>query len=194
MEPKKYRKKPVVIEAMQLIGDNAQTHAVYKWVEDNTLGSFDCTPVLNGEEGARWPKSGISINPADGRFLIATLEGVMQARPGDYIIRGVQGEFYPCKPDIFEATYEATQDSAPLVHRVELSEGEEGSPITRNVAAIETARITITRTLLDDGDDVLDTRFDGDAEHALTALGMLAMASDEVLHPPQEDGALRGES
>lgn len=41
---------------------------------------------------------------------IETLEGTMQARPGDYIIRGVQGEFYPCKPDIFAATYEEVSD------------------------------------------------------------------------------------
>lgn len=40
-----------------------------------------------------------------GRILIPTLEGTMQADPGDWVIRGVQGEFYPCKPDIFAATY-----------------------------------------------------------------------------------------
>ena len=55
------------------------------------------------------PGSGVSIDPATGFMPIATLEGVMQAKPGDYIIRGVQGEFYPCKPDIFEATSERVE-------------------------------------------------------------------------------------
>ena len=97
--PTKYRKKPVVIEARQLVGTNAEFHAVYQWIEANTQGSFD---PLSEEI----PASGVSIDPATGFFLIATLEGVMQAKPGDWIIRGVQGEFYPCKPDIFAATYE----------------------------------------------------------------------------------------
>jgi hypothetical protein len=44
-----------------------------------------------------------------GQFLIQTLEGDMHANPGDWIIKGVKGEFYPCKPDIFAATYEAVE-------------------------------------------------------------------------------------
>ena len=99
----RYRKKPVVVEAMQLVGTNAETHAVYQWIEANTQGSFD---PLSEEI----PASGVSIDPATGDFLIATLEGVMQAKPGDWIIRGVQGEFYPIKSDIFEATYERVDD------------------------------------------------------------------------------------
>lgn len=95
----RYRKKPVEIEARQLVGTTADMHAVYQWVEANTQGSFD-------PESPELPAAGVSIDPATGFMLIATLEGVMQAKPGDYIIRGVQGEFYPCKPDIFEATYE----------------------------------------------------------------------------------------
>ena len=98
----RYRKKPVVVEAWQLVGTNAETHAVYQWIEANTQGSFD---PLSEEI----PASGVSIDPATGFFLIATLEGVMQAKPGDWIIRGVQGEFYPCKPDIFAATYEPAE-------------------------------------------------------------------------------------
>lgn len=49
-----------------------------------------------------------SKNP---KLKIQTLEGVMEASVGDYIIKGVNGEFYPCKPDIFEKTYEAADDS-----------------------------------------------------------------------------------
>lgn len=96
---KSYRKKPVVIEAAQFVGSSAEMHAIYQWVESQTQGSFN---PLSDEV----PATGVSIDPATGHFLIATLEGVMRANPGDYIIRGVQGEFYPCKPDIFEATYE----------------------------------------------------------------------------------------
>jgi hypothetical protein len=81
----KYRKKPVVIDAQQLTDDNGG--AVAQW----------CGGTLRGG-----PKGGSK----GGHVLIHTLEGTMTAEPGDYVIRGVQGEFYPCKPDIFEQTYE----------------------------------------------------------------------------------------
>ena len=88
MSVKKYRKKPVEIEAMQLTDENVDD--VAEWC---------------GEKAAP------SLVPWAGRGLkevlnIFTLEGKMQADCGDYIIKGVQGEFYPCKPDIFAATYE----------------------------------------------------------------------------------------
>lgn len=47
----------------------------------------------------------------EGNLMIATLEGVMEAKPGDWIIRGIKGEYYPCKPEIFEASYEPYEDS-----------------------------------------------------------------------------------
>ena len=121
----RYRKKPVVIEAMQLVGTNADTHAVYQWVEANTQGSFD---PLSEEI----PASGVSIDPATGFFLIATLEGVMQAKPGDWIIRGVQGEFYPCKPDIFAATYEPAEVHM-LVDGLSYLDGEESANLARGL-------------------------------------------------------------
>jgi hypothetical protein len=86
-----FRKKPVVIEAMQFGGDNAP--AVLFW-----LGQYQRAPG---------PRLGY-VNEF-GVLLIRTLEsgdGHHIAAPGDWIIRGVKGEFYPCKPDIFEATYE----------------------------------------------------------------------------------------
>ena len=104
----RYRKKPVVIEAMQLVGTNAETHAVYQWIESNTLGSFEPMDVIEGRKP--YPASGVSIDPRDGRLIISTLEGLHWADPGDWIIRGVQGEFYPIKSDIFEATYERVDD------------------------------------------------------------------------------------
>lgn len=102
-EPKTYVKKPVQIQAMQLAGSTAETHAVCAWIEENTLGSFEPLAVIEGDVPP--PESGVSIDPRDGRLMIATLEGIMWADLGDWIIRGVRGEFYPCKPDIFEATY-----------------------------------------------------------------------------------------
>ena len=99
-----YRKKPVIIEARQLTGDTAEVHAVYLWIEANTLGSFEPLARIEGREP--WPASGVSIDPRDGRMIIATLEGGHWVDLGDWVIRGVAGEFYPCKPAIFEATYE----------------------------------------------------------------------------------------
>ena len=83
-----YRKKPVVIEAVQVP-----------------------YPDQVAEHGAVWGlfyRSGFKdfVVAEDKGYDITTLEGVMHASPGDYIIKGVKGEFYPCKPDIFEATYD----------------------------------------------------------------------------------------
>ena len=80
----KFKKKPVVIEAIL-------------W--DATLPTFENIVDMCGEgRTVRWDK--------DGMF-IKTLQGEMRASTNDWIIRGVKGEIYPCKPDIFEATYEA---------------------------------------------------------------------------------------
>lgn len=83
MSAQKFRKKPVVIEAMRYTGVNGYE-----------VGGF----------------VGYADRNEQNQFMIHTLEGVMAADPGDWIIKGVQGEFYPCKPDIFEATYEAVSD------------------------------------------------------------------------------------
>lgn len=79
----RYRKKPVVVDAVQLRGDN-----------DAQLLAFI------GEHVVPFEMVG------DHELIIHTLKGDMLASKGDWIIKGVQGEFYPCKPDIFEATYE----------------------------------------------------------------------------------------
>ena len=118
-QPMKYRKRPVVIEAMRFpdrypacddearYAANRDAHAVYMWVESNTLGSFEPMDVIEGRKP--WPASGITIDPRDGRMIIATLEGGHWVDPGDYVIRGVAREFYPCKPSIFAATYEVAE-------------------------------------------------------------------------------------
>jgi hypothetical protein len=95
-----FRKKPVVIEAIQ-----------HTLMEDDGSGPFpvfatdpagwltEAMELLEHEEGAVfWDNEGLKIR---------TLEGTHLATPGDFIIRGVKGELYPCKPDIFAATYEA---------------------------------------------------------------------------------------
>jgi hypothetical protein len=80
----KYRKKPVVIEA-------------FKWMTDVVPGW--------------WTEAqGIQIDVSTGSAFIPTLEETHEARPGDFIIQGVKGEIYPCKPDIFEVTYEKVQE------------------------------------------------------------------------------------
>ena len=98
-----FRKKPVVIEARQFLGG----YAIYQWVKKNTLGSFEPMDAINGHK--HWPASGVTIDPRDGRMIIATLEGGHWVNLGDWVIQGVQGEYYPCKPDIFAATYEAVE-------------------------------------------------------------------------------------
>lgn len=84
----KYRKKPVVIEAIQWTG-NIEEVKEFMGMEP----ALD-DPDIFYEEG-----SICSI-------MIKTLKGVIECRPYDYIIKGINGEFYPCKPDIFEKTYE----------------------------------------------------------------------------------------
>lgn len=76
-----YRKKPVIIEAV-------------RW--DGNLETLNIFPKEDIEH----------VKLRDGDLYIQTLEGQMKANIGDYIIRGVKGEYYPCKPDIFEITYE----------------------------------------------------------------------------------------
>lgn len=88
--PERYRKKPVVIEAME-------------FTTNNEVGSPAMDAIVNWVNQGR-SEAGAWHNGTD--IFISTLEGEMRAMVGDWIIRGVKGEFYPCKPDIFEATYD----------------------------------------------------------------------------------------
>jgi hypothetical protein len=81
-----FRKKPVVIEAIQFNG-------------------FDGSPDFVGQELALFLETAV-ICAGKRKLAIYTLEGKMEVSEGDWIIKGIKGEFYPCKPDIFEATYE----------------------------------------------------------------------------------------
>lgn len=90
----KYRKKPVAIEAFQL-NERGLVGEDWFWdaVTNNTIITHDFGKF---HENPAWCE-------------IKTLEGTMKASAGDYIIRGVNGEIYPCKPDIFEKTYEPAE-------------------------------------------------------------------------------------
>lgn len=83
---KRFRKKPVVIHAIQWDGKRST-------IESLEAAGLSLPPVRNLSGGAP--------------LVVRTLEGDMRAELGDWIIKGVNGEFYPCKPDIFEKTYDA---------------------------------------------------------------------------------------
>lgn len=88
----KFRKKPVVIEAVQWTGSNLE----------EVISFTGLHPSAN-----KWTWDEYCQVVKDRGLKIFTLEGRMDASIGDWIIKGVNGEFYPCKPDIFEKTYEA---------------------------------------------------------------------------------------
>ena len=94
----KYRKKPVVIEALEWTGENHR----------------DMWDFLTGKANEHMTVSDkhfyIDHSKVSGGLVIKTLEGEHLANIGDYIIKGIKGEFYPCKPDIFEMTYEKASE------------------------------------------------------------------------------------
>jgi hypothetical protein len=111
----KFRKKPVVIEAVQLLWTTWAEMCVHagvgKLVDGKPEGRFltldgnaSSVPVEIGH-GSDDHGSGAHIG-----LCIPTLEGLMLAQEGDWVIRGVKGELYPCKPDIFAATYEPVEE------------------------------------------------------------------------------------
>lgn len=93
----KFRKKPVVIEAVRtkdvIHAANGDWSALPDWVKE-AYESNDSVGIVFAQDGVH----------------ISTLEGTMLAEPDDWIIRGVKGEIYPCKPDIFEQTYEPVEE------------------------------------------------------------------------------------
>lgn len=96
----KYRKKPVIIEAFQMTRERRADNRDWPaWLHEAWCLPFARPGAVSCED---YPGS-------DGtdRLVIRTPEGTMTVEWGDWIIRGVKGELYPCKPDIFEATYEA---------------------------------------------------------------------------------------
>lgn len=97
----KFRKRPVVIEAIQFTGTEENFLDLKQFVGNAKL--YSAEGLLKTGDGLR------------SHILIRTLEGNMAADRGDWIIRGVQGECYPCKPDIFAETYEAVEEGGDHV-------------------------------------------------------------------------------
>jgi hypothetical protein len=105
MPVRKFKKQPVVIEAIRFNGTTESAEEILKWIgvpagdflNDKAAAFYFCAA------GSAFPLCGLD----DHVLGIKTLEGVMAASPGDYVIKGVAGEFYPCKPEIFGQSYEA---------------------------------------------------------------------------------------
>ena len=101
----KYQKKPVVIEAFQYDGDLKGADGKY-YIPGWAIEAY--------ENGVMYYES---LNPDEPpcELFINTLEGTHHVSVGDYVVQGIQGELYPCKPDIFEASYEACLAASPLL-------------------------------------------------------------------------------
>lgn len=109
MTPQRFRKRPVTIEAMRWDGTPEGATPIIDWVLAN---GPDDGPVARYSPYRLVKIDGDppSMERTEPTIAIETLEGTMTASAGDWIIRGVQGEFYPVKPDIFDATYEEAPD------------------------------------------------------------------------------------
>ena len=103
-----YRKKPVTVEAAQWDGSRESLGAICRWVNS-------CPEVVNEDEEPSGDPTMDFLTEGDEirDVQIYTLEGPLRVSPGDWIIKGVKGEFYPCKPDVFDATYESFPLQAP---------------------------------------------------------------------------------
>lgn len=123
IEVTQWRKKPVVVEAMKYPG-----HTV---TGVDTLLAFEDWIEPLAKAAGRWP-----LTYRGQSLIIPTLEGDHEAKPGDYIIRGVSGEIYPCKPDIFAKTYEpalATRtDATPVAWMYYAEDGQEATQPLKN--------------------------------------------------------------
>ena len=108
MPVQKFRKKPVVIEAIQYLRDK-NINEIQDFFGDNEYKDGRIDGRILDYEGK------------DNEYYIRTLEGRMKLSRNDWIIKGVKGEFYPCKPDIFEATYELAEEDGHKVEGAEAS-------------------------------------------------------------------------
>lgn len=96
----KYRKKPIIIEAI-------------KWRSNNLKDAMEFLNCdFKYEPNTSYATKQFTYDDKDKSLYINTLEGVMKVSIGDYIIKGINGEYYPCKPDIFEKTYEVAEDKS----------------------------------------------------------------------------------
>ncbi len=110
VDGRSYRKKPVVVKAVQWTGENLR----------EVIAFMDGPPETKSHHAFTMWEQFEDLVRKDG-LKIYTLEGKMDASPGDWIIKGVKDEFYPCKPDIFAATYEpASQPAQPVAWMAEV--------------------------------------------------------------------------
>lgn len=98
MKAEKFRKKPIEVEVMQWDGSDESNEDIQRWTSGKAWPSRR-TEVYKSEDGLKRIRGWFVLR-------IRTAEGTMWANIGDYIIRGIYGEFYPCTPHVFEATYE----------------------------------------------------------------------------------------
>lgn len=130
----KARKKPVIVDVMQFRMYSTRIYRKCKefvgdaWVDHDEMPRI--SPMLDSLPG------------------IKTLEGIMTVSDGDYIIKGVNGEFYPCKPDIFEQTYDAITDD---------SEKDYGYGFHWNAETLNTSKVEIEKLLAAPIVDIQDT-------------------------------------
>lgn len=132
-----FTKKPVTISAIQWTGGNLKEVIAFTGMHPRFNEWFSC-----------WDEYAEHVGMSGGIFKIFTLEGVMEATPGDWIIRGVKGEHYPCKPDIFAATYsvgQAQQDA----DKVDAALAEMVHAMFRSGNSVPVPRITIDRKQYD---------------------------------------------
>lgn len=113
-----FRKKPVVIEAVQFTGGEINGVELLKWIAGINAEPTEMGGTVLRLHGNAWWRHREEIRAGNGELAqmfdpehleIKTLEGVMRGDVGDWIIKGIKGEFYPCKNDIFEASYEAVE-------------------------------------------------------------------------------------
>jgi hypothetical protein len=156
----KYCKKPVVIEAMQFTGDFTVVETwVRQWHED------DDGPGM-------WEND-------DGTLTIVTLEGNMLVRVGDRIIRGVKGEFYPCKPDIFALTYEPADQGEPDGAALTLKDAEPPEALERCGAMRVATRETCALQNDHEGDHWFESEPDGAALVRAFAEQLIRVATEQ---------------
>lgn len=114
----RYRKKPIVVEARQFTGGETNGVDLLHWITGkdtdpkvyhDTVFRLGSTSYWRHQPEIRVSNGELAQLLDPEHLEIRTLEGTMRADVGDWIIKGVQGEFYPCKPDIFEATYEPAE-------------------------------------------------------------------------------------
>ncbi|EMF0301760.1 hypothetical protein KGD06_002557 [Enterococcus hirae] len=146
----KYRKKPVVVEVFKL---NSRGLIGEEWFWD----AVSENRIITYNFGKNYPQ--------DAWCEIKTLEGIMVAKTGDYIIRGVEGEIYPCKPDIFEETYDVASQQSQLddnqqivLEQLKINAGSNGSLIKAIHSLYNSLSISPGRLEKDGAEELLKAR------------------------------------